>query len=314
MKGAVGVIGAGYWGKKHVDEYTQLGHKVFVSDLSEENLDYCKEKFDVAGVYKDFEELLKNDEIRYVSVCTPNSTHFKIARAVLESGKHVLVEKPFVMNSEDGKKLISIAKKQNLNIAVGHIFRFNNAIKFVREQLKGGELGEPYLLKLSWTNLEPVFGDRDVLFDLAPHPFDIADFLFEHDPEEISCVGGAYRQMERVESAFINCTIRDTIVNVDVSWITPRKTRELVLVGSKKTIFADCTRQKVSIYDNDKKSYQDVEIVPNNTIQDELRDFIYKSDNGGTSVAGAEVGVKIIHLLELVEESLKKKRTIKVSF
>ena len=308
----VGVIGAGYWGKKHVEEYTTLGCTVHVADLLEENRAYCKKKFNVAGTYSDFKELLKNPEIKHVSICTPNPTHFEVAKAAIESGKHVLIEKPFVMNSADGKTLIALAKEKDAHIAVGHVFRFNNAINFIREGLKKGEFGEPYLLKLSWTNLEPPYADRDVIFDLTPHPFDIVDYFFGQNPDEISAVGGAYRQGKHLESAFINCRVKDSIIHIEVSWITPKKTRELVLVGSKKTVFADCVGQHVSIYDNKKKTYYDVGIVANNTIQDELRNFIHCSNNRHVSVAGAEVGIKVIRLLELVEESIKKKKTIHV--
>lgn len=310
---SVGVVGVGYWGKKHVDEYTKLGCKVYVADRMQENLDYCREKFKVAGTYSDLDGLLKNEEVKYVSICTPNATHFPIAKKVLESGKHVLVEKPFVLDSKDGEELIKIAQEKKLNLSVGHIFRFNNAVRYVKDAYEKGELGEPYLIKMSWTNIEPVFGDRDVIFDLAPHPFDIVDYLLGEKFEEISCVGGAYRQ-DYTEAAFINSRIKNTAVHLEVSWITPRKVRELIFVGSKKTVFADCVRQKVSIYDNEMKNYRDVEIVPNNTIQDELREFIRCADTHNTSVADAEVGMKIVKLLELAEESMKGKEVVKVSF
>jgi UDP-N-acetylglucosamine 3-dehydrogenase len=312
----VGVIGVGIWGRKHVEEYIKLGYPTFVADISETNLQSCKEKFPVAGTYRDFKALLQNPDIKYVSICTPNATHYEVAKAALEHGKHALVEKPFVLKNQDGKKLVDLAKEKNVNIVVGHVFRFSNVVNAVRQLLKNDDLGKPYILKFSWTNLEPFY--HDVIFDLAPHPFDIANYLLEEDPSEISCVGGSYREKAQPgapEAAFINYRIKKIIVHIEISRITPRKKRDFVLVCSDKTVFADCLNQKLSLHDNRTNSpLPDMDIVSNNTLQDELKSFISCSDSSIKSVASAEIGTKIVHLLELAETSLKNKRTMHVDF
>ncbi|MBI2675139.1 MAG: Gfo/Idh/MocA family oxidoreductase [Candidatus Aenigmarchaeota archaeon] len=312
-EGAAGVIGAGFWGKKHIEEYIKLGLEVYAADVSKESLQKCRELYPVKGIYADYKELLQNKEIRYVSVCTPNSTHFQVASDSARAGKNTLVEKPFVLKSEEGQGLIRLANERKLHLSVGHIFRFNNAVNFIRNSFIKGDIGTPYLLKLNWSNLEPIYADRDVIFDLAPHPFDIVNYIFNALPDEISCVGGSYRQQKHAEAAFIICRLNSTLVNIEVSWLTPRKQREVVFVGSRKTIFADCARQKVSVYDNEQNSYYDVDIIPNNTLQDELREFIRCSESRGFSVADAEVGLKIVRLLEISEESMKKKKMIHYS-
>ena len=101
----VGVIGAGYWGKKHVDEYTQLGHKVVVSDLRNENLEFCKLNFG-AEIVADYNDILDDIEIEYVSICVPNSLHHKIALETLNKNKNILLEKPIALNSKDANEII----------------------------------------------------------------------------------------------------------------------------------------------------------------------------------------------------------------
>ncbi len=307
---AAAVIGTGYWGRKHVEEYHRLGIDVYAVDLRKENTDFCAEKGWVKGTYNDVQDVIKNPDIRYVSICTPNNTHYQMAKMLLLAGKHVLVEKPFVMEAHQGAELIEIAKKRSLNISVGHIFRFNNAVNYVRNCLNAGDFGEPYVLKLSWTNLEPIYPDRDVLFDLAAHPFDIADYLFSVAPDEIACFGQGYRQGQ-VEAAFINSHIGKTLLNIEVSWVTPKKERSLVLVGSKATVFVECARQKVTIYDNEAAAYRDVDLAPNNTLSDEILEFVRCAENRGTSTADAEVGVKIVKLLECAKLSITSGKIVK---
>jgi len=135
------------------------------------------------------------------------------------------------------------------------------------------ELGKIHIVKLKWANVEPLFEDRDVIFDLAPHPFDIINYLFKKNPEEVFCIGNAYRRSKSkgVEAVFINSTLGEIILNIELSWLTPPKTRSLVVIGSNKSVLVNCTAQLVEVIEGN-KTYN-LEIIPNNTIRDELRRF-----------------------------------------
>ena len=94
IKIKVGVIGAGRWGKIHIDEYSQMKDvELFVSDLLDENLKTCKEKFKISKTSTDYNDVLSSD-VEAVDICSANEAHFEVAKASLEAGKHVLVEKP----------------------------------------------------------------------------------------------------------------------------------------------------------------------------------------------------------------------------
>jgi len=305
----VGLIGAGYWGKKQVEEYFNLGVKLTVADLKKENLKYCKEKFKVK-VTTDYKDILADKNIEAISICTPNDTHFQICKDCLKHGKNVLVEKPLASTVEQGKELVKLAEKNKLILVVGHIYRFNNAIRKIKEMFDNGEFGKVYIIKLRWANLQPFFEDRDVISDLVPHPFDIINYLFNRDPDEVSCVGNAYRRKDGVEAVFVNCRLDSTIINVELSWITPQKDRSLVIVGSKKSAFVDCLSQKISVYENDTGRSIKLPITPNNTIQDELNNFLTCVKNQNISIANGEVGVKVLKMIETVRRSLIEKRTL----
>jgi len=307
----VAVIGGGYWGKKHVEEYSALDVDIIVADLIDENLKHCAEKYG-AKVTKDYKDILSDDKIKAISICTPNETHYKIAKDCLNAGKNILVEKPLAMTVEQGEELFDLAKDNSSTLAVGHIFRFNNAINKVKEMIEDYELGEIRIVKFEWANVEPLFEDRDVIFDLAPHPFDIINYLFKRNPDEVSCIGNAYRRSRNkgVEAVFINCVLREIIINIELSWLTPPKNRSLVVVGSNKSVLVNCTAQTIKVVEGDK--YYDLEIIPNNTIRTELQSFLSCiDDKTKQNVSDGEVGLDIVKMIEICQKSLNGKQVLK---
>jgi len=310
----VGVIGTGYWGKKHVDEYNQLGHETIISDLVPQNLEYCKLNFG-ANPVSDYKEILNDDQIRLVSICTPNSTHFKYAKEALNAGKNVLLEK---------SELIFLAEKQDLTLLVGHVFRFNNAILKLKELIRNKKLGRIFTVDISWTNLEPIFSDRDILFDLGVHPIDILDIIFEQKPTGIYSCGEGFRQ-PNPEYAIINCHFedsfggKDVFVNIELSWLNPIRNRKIVVVGSEMTAVVDCVAQKIKLINNSSGVPEEISISPNNTIRDELQFFIDRSlktkkeseikPNGEVKSnaiiePNGEVGKRVVEIIELARISL----------
>lgn len=307
----LGVVGVGYWGKKHVHDYLELGVKPIVADLKEENLEYFKNKYGLK-VTEDYRDILEDPEVEGVSICTPNQTHYTICKEALNADKHVLLEKPMTLDSREAMELVKVAAHKKRVLAVGHVFRFNNALRKIKEMLRANAFGEVYIVKLAWTNLEPMFEDRDILFDLAPHPFDIVHFLFEKYPTEISCIGGAYRRKGGEEAAYINCKINSTIVNLEISWITPLKNRSLIIVGEKISAFVDCLAQKIEVFGNAEKKTETLPITSSNPLREELKNFLDCIENDNvTSIADGEVGVKIIKMIEAARRSLTEKRVIK---
>ena len=302
MKTKVAVVGVGYWGKKHVDEYTRLGCEVHVADANSVTAEECAAKFSAAS--STLEKILADKEIRFVSVCVPNQLHFEIAKQCLLAGKNVLVEKPLVMRVEEGEELKKLAESKRLVLNVGHIFRFNNAIEKLREMVESKSLGQIYSVSLVWNNLEPIKPDRDIVFDLAPHPFDIINYVFGRNPDKISCFGRAFRTEDKEEMALITGNLGNTLVSIELSWLTPKKERSVTVVGSEKSVFIDALSQKLSVYDNSTKALEDVAIVQNNTIQDELKFFL--NCESEKNKAGVETGISIVRMLEATVESMKE--------
>ena len=138
----IGVLGVGEWGKNHARVYRELENSnlVMVADLSGMRLKKLKKTYKVA-VTNDYRDILNNPEIEAVSVCTPSSTHFEIVKECLEAGKHVLVEKPLCLDSLSAQKLIDISEKQKKILMVGHIFRFNPAVRKLKDEINKDNFG-----------------------------------------------------------------------------------------------------------------------------------------------------------------------------
>ena len=144
----VAVIGVGYWGIKHVDEYIQLGYNVIICDKSKENINNCKDRFDTVEV-KNLEAILNDKEITCVNICTPNHTHYDVASKCIMAKKHVFLEKPIATNIDDAEKLIKLSEKNNVILQIGHVYRFNNSVKKAKELVNNCELGNIYSVNFS---------------------------------------------------------------------------------------------------------------------------------------------------------------------
>ncbi len=318
----IGVIGAGYWGKKVINEYYKLSRKnadvklIGVCDALDPALDDCQDKFGVHLSTTDHLKLLHSSDIDAVHICTPNETHYQICRDALKEGKHVLVEKPMTLGPEKAHELVHLAEKRGLVLLVGHIFRFNNALLELRKRIEEGYFGDIHHLRLQWTTLmEPPKG-RDVITDLAPHPFDIINYLLDEWPIKLRCTTQPSNENVH-ELAYIDVEMNQGVTaHIEISWRLPGKTRRISILGSKRIVDCDCLNQEISIFE-DNSSFE-LRIDINNTIETELRHFIdsiinndsessFKIENSGI------LGAKIVELLELSKHSLEKEDWVYVS-
>ena len=310
----VGVIGTGYWGRKIVDEYSKLdgAELIGVSDLDQKNLEFCAERYGVKSGFGDYKELLDQEGLAAVNVCTPNSSHHEICREALERGKHVLVEKPITMTSAEGWDLVRLAQEKGLTLSVGHIFRFNNALAEIRRLIKEKFFGRLFLMEMTWTNLEKSWPDRDVLMDLAPHMFDIQNYLLDKWPSEITCSGMPSRRESGEETAYVVSRFEDgPMAMANISWLVPRKTRQIMLVGETRSAMIDAVAQEVTVYESG-YTYK-LGIDRNNTIRDELVHFLRSIQDPETETTNSgTVGVRTVELIEAAKRSIAEKKSIAV--
>ncbi len=329
----IAVIGAGFWGKKVIEEYLRLMKRdsrvnlSMVADLQVENLQYCKTILGISkdNLTRDYKTILHSDEISAVHICTPIETHYPLCREILNSGKHVLLEKPMALRIREALELKELAESRNLILKVGHIYRFNNAVSKARELLEQGYLGDIYNLKLQWTTIMPSPQNIGVIYDLAPHAIDIVNELLDQWPIRITCKGKACRRKSYEEFAYIIMEFEEHLLaHIELSWLLPGKTRQVIICGSERSAEIDCLNQSIKIYDNSKGETFNIELTRNNTIFDEIRNFIDCTIVGRilqdmmvkTSKFNndASEGVKNVTVLDNSMRSLIEDKTIKINW
>jgi len=311
----VGVIGSGYWGKKVINEYYLLSQKepyvklIGVCDALDSAFDGYREKLGIPLLTTEYLKLLHSSDIDAVHICTPNETHYQICKDALEVGKHVLVEKPMTLSPEKAYELVDLAEKKGLVLSVGHIFRFNNALFEIRKRIKEGYFGNISHLRLQWTVLmEPPKG-RDIITDLAPHPFDIINYLLDDWPVKLRCVVHS-RTKDVDDLAYVDLELSQGVTaHIELSWLLPGKIRRVSVIGSERIADCDCLNQKVSVFEDGKSSELEIDI--NNTIETELGYFLDSINNNNLykdfEVQNSGIlGAKIVELLQLSKESSKK--------
>jgi len=233
----IGVIGCGHWGPNHIRVFSEHERSVVrgCADLSAARLENIRRRFPEVRTTTQYAELLADETIEAVVIATPTATHARIAQEALWAGKHVLVEKPLCRTSEEGVALIETAERARRVLMVGHIFLFNGGIIKLKELLCGGELGRVQYLDAVRTNLGPVRGDVNALFDLGTHDISIFNYLLGQAPISVSATGSRLSQAAIEDVCFATLQYADgTLAHLHASWLNPRKVRTITIVGSSK--------------------------------------------------------------------------------
>ena len=310
----VGVIGAGRWGQKHIDEYSKMKdvELQWISDVSEDALKDFKGKYKVSTDYND----VLSSDVEAVSICTSNKTHFDVAKAALEAGKHVLVEKPLTEKTKDAYELIDIAKENKRLLAVGHLYRYNNAINEVKNLIDKNFFGDLYHLRLQWTIqwMPEIYPDKqlDIIVDMMPHLYDIMNYLTGLWPKKITCFGKAFMKENLEDTAYIICEFPNNIMtHSEISWTLPEKVREVDVIGSKATAKIKAVTQEVELFEGSNEGKK-LDISSNNTLGDELEAFINAVNKGESLSNNGQIGAKTVELMEATRKSLESNRNISV--
>ena len=248
-----GVIGYGYWGPNVVRNLDRLDETkvVAVCDKSTAARRKVAKAYPGVLVTDDSAVLMSSPEIDAIAVVTPVWTHYALAKAALENGKHVFVEKPFTSNAGQAQELIELAARKNLKIMVDHTFLFTGAVQKIKQLLQDGALGKLYYYDSTRVNLGLFQHDVNVVWDLAPHDLSIIDHLIQKTPEAISATGQTHLNGHE-DVAFITLYFPDKVIaHINVNWLSPVKVRTTLIGGEKKMLVWNDLEadEKIKIYD-----------------------------------------------------------------
>ncbi len=323
---SVGVVGCGYWGSKHIRVLSGLPEvsDVVVIDGRADVRSAMGREFPGSILRSSLAEAL--DDIDAVVVATPPDSHFEIASAAMEAGKHCLVEKPMATSSSDAKRMVALAEANNVTLAAGHTFAYNAGVWKLADLVSSGELGDVHYLDAARLNLGLYRNDVNVLWDLAAHDISITTTVLKAFPDEVSAWGSRHTTSFSEDVATLR--MRFDSLNVDstvrVSWLDPLKIRSTTVVGSKKmAVFNDMDGdERIKIFDRGREqhaqeassdtfnvAYRYGDIVSpyvafSEPLKVELQDFLGCCRSGETPVADGLAGLAVTAVLEASDVSL----------
>ncbi len=319
----VGVVGCGYWGPNLIRNLIETNRCESIScyDPSPRAIQKVRCHYPSAEVANGLDELIA--ECDAVMIATPVSSHCQVAKAALDQGKGVFVEKPLAASSGECEQLIELAEQKNATLMVGHTFVYSPPVRKIREYCDRGQLGNLYFLSSYRVNLGIHRCDVDVLWDLAPHDLSMFLYWMQESPARVSAAGraciGKLLDIGSLRLEFPS----GAIANLEVSWLAPSKLRRTVVVGSKSMVLYDDTDvDKVKLYDRGvmqdapnsfgeyQLTYRSGDIVSPNLdatepLLTQTHHFLDCVETGARPATDGQLGLEIVRVLEAASRSLQ---------
>jgi predicted dehydrogenase len=248
------VIGAGHWGPNLIRNFhnLQTSEVAWVVDRDESRLAMTRSRYPEIRVTADPGAALADPTVDAVVVATPTVTHYELAAASLRAGKHVLVEKPIATKVAEAEELCRLAERHGRVLMVGHVFLFNTAIRQVKQYLEEERLGRVFYLSMVRTNLGPIRMDVNAAWDLAAHDVAIANYWLEASPASVAAQGGCWINDGVEDAVFATLWYpHEVIAHLHVSWLSPRKVRDITVVGENSMLTFDDMNlsEPIRVYD-----------------------------------------------------------------
>jgi predicted dehydrogenase len=258
------LLGHGYWGKNIAKTFNEDLYAV--CDSNPNVISEVSTKYPHVKTYDNLDIALSDENIKAVIVATKASTHFELAKRVIETGRHVWIEKPAAVSLEHIDELIRLSELHKVRIFIDHIMCHDSTIRHIKEHI---DIGTPLYLE-SYRLHQGLFQpDVNVIYDLAVHDLSIIDFLFP---------GMNLVSKEVIENRHVNTLADHAVLNlkfdngfratVTCSWVSPIKQRQMFISGSKSFVhYLDGNISKIDMNNELNESYSQDSCRPNKSIQ-----------------------------------------------
>jgi predicted dehydrogenase len=334
----VGVVGCGYWGPNLARNFAENEQAAlsWLCDQSAARLAALHRRYPAARATDDYQKLLDDPTLDALVVATPVNTHYSLARAALQAGKHVLVEKPFTSTAREAEELVALADANGLTLMVDHTFIYTGAVRKIKELVESGELGELLYFDSVRINLGLFQNDINVVWDLAPHDLSIMDYLIGRSPVAVTATGSCHIEKGIENIAYVMLRFADDfIAHFHFNWLAPVKIRRALLAGSRKMVVYDDIEptEKVRVYDKgvmvtrrDEQtdpeaayttlvSYRTGDVwVPKLDSTEALRavgkEFLAAIREQRPPLTDGHSGLRVVRLLEAAQQSIKEGRSV----
>jgi protoporphyrinogen oxidase/predicted dehydrogenase len=318
-------IGLGYWGPNLVRNLVESPRfeLATVCDRRKEALESTLRRYPSVATTTSYDDVLRDGDIDAVAIATPVSTHFDLAMAALEAGKHVFVEKPLAATSDEVARLMRVADDNGLVLMPGHTFLYSPPVVTIKELIDDGVLGDIYFISSSRVNLGLHQPDVSVVWDLGPHDFSILRYWLGELPAHASAMSRSCVLPGVPDVCFVNLAYASgTIAHVELSWLSPSKLRRTAIVGSEKmVVYDDLSNESVRVFDSGamvpdpetfgeyRLTYRTGDIVSpriaaTEPLALEFSDFAAAILDRSELRSSCDIGLDVIRTMEAVDRSL----------
>jgi predicted dehydrogenase len=324
------IIGLGYWGPNLVRNFSQTVGSTLCATADKDPARRARISAAYPGlnVYAEASEVFQDPEVDAVVIATPIHTHYALAKAALEAGKHVLVEKPLATAAAEVEILMQLAKDKGLLLMVDHTFLYTGAVQKARELVLSGEIGQLSYFDSTRINLGLFNADWSVVWDLAVHDLSIFFYVSGgRQPRAVSATGMSHTALNIEDIAYTTLFFDDGLLaHITSSWISPVKVRKTLIGGTRKMIIYDDVEptEKVRVYDSGYEVHTPEEMhrllidyrtgdihIPKIETTEALKlvaaDFIECIQSGSKPRSNAELGLQVVKVLEAAEKSIRMK-------
>ncbi|OBQ41008.1 MAG: oxidoreductase [Anabaena sp. MDT14b] len=325
----IGVIGYGYWGPNLVRSFADLpgAEVIAVSDFQVDRLAKVQSRYPAIKLTTNSQDIFADSAIDAIAIATPVSTHYDLALAALQAGKHVLVEKPMTVSSQQAIRLIDEAQKRNLVLMVDHTFVYTGAVRKMQELVATKAIGDIYYYDSVRVNLGLFQHDVNVIWDLAVHDLSIMDYVLPSKPYAVSATGMSHISSEPENIAYLTLFFENNLIaHIHVNWLAPVKVRRTILGGSHKMVCYDDLEpsEKIKVYDkgitvngSPENVYQMLvgyrtgdmwspKLDMTEALQTEALHFIDCIRQGNRPITDGEAGLRVVRILEAATQSIKQ--------
>jgi predicted dehydrogenase len=324
----IAVVGYGYWGPNLARNFaeTEGATMRLCCDSDPRRLALAQKRFPALACTPDFDEALRNPDVKAVAIATPVHTHYELAKRAIKAGKHVLVEKPLTARVEHAEELVTLAEKNGVVLMVDHVFVYSPPVMKMKELVTQGRLGKLFFIDSVRINLGLFQHDINVIWDLAPHDLSIVDFLVDRPPASVSAFGSTHANEEIEDVAYLNLDYgKGLIANFHVNWLSPVKVRQMIIGGSERSlIYNDMdVNEKIKVFDRGIDVGEDLEqrrkvlisyrsgdvwspnLASNEPLSRMTEHFVKCVKTGQQPISDGKVGLRVVRILDAAQRSLK---------
>lgn len=308
------VVGAGNWGRNLVRNFYELEALAGVAEVNPELRSKVAENYPEVKLYDTFEAAL-NSQVPAIVIATPAPTHYAMADAALKAGKHVFVEKPMTLRTDESRGLAEYADRKDLVLMVGHLLLYQPAITWIRDYLATGKAGKVLHVAATRAKLGRVRREENVWWSFAPHDVSVVlDLLGNPKIDRVAASGHAMLQPGIEDNIHVDLRFASgQTAHIHCSWYWPLLERKTVVIAEKQMLVYDEVAQEVTIYNkgvdeqlnNRDEGNETVPVAEAQPLRIECQHFLDCISKGQRPRSDGWNGVAVVEILEKATEALR---------